>query len=131
VWSYPCCPPRAASFETDLPGEKTNIDRGKECDCQGRTHNQHNRRRSIKKARARLDRRLNDMSSFLFHNRFQVCPSITTDGRTICSGTQKLNRANWSKGQHQRRWSTPFCQAEIDGGSASKCPSIWTIGVTS
>jgi len=82
-------------------------------------------------ARARLDRRLNDMSSFLFHNRFQVCPSITTDGRTIRSGTQKLNRANWSKGQHQRQWSTPFCQAEIDGGSASKCPSIWTIGVTS
>ena len=56
MWSYPCCPPRAASFEADLPGEKTNIDRGKECDCQGRTHNQHNRRRSIKKTRARLDR---------------------------------------------------------------------------
>jgi hypothetical protein len=49
VWSYPCCPPRAARFEADLPGEKTNIDRGKECDCQGRTHNQNNRRRSIKK----------------------------------------------------------------------------------
>ena len=78
MWSYPCCPPRAASFEADLPGEKTNIDRGKE--IVSRTHNQHNRRRSIKKARARLDRRLNDMSSFLFHNRFQVCPSIQPMG---------------------------------------------------
>ena len=131
MWSYPCCPPRAASFEADLPGEKTNIDRGKECDCQGRTHNQHNRRRSIKKpARASTAVSTICPASF-FHNRFQVCPSITTDGRTIRSGTQKLNRANWSKGQHQRQWSTPFCQAEIDGGSASKCPSIWTIGVTS
>ena len=77
MWSYPCCPPRAASFEADLPGEKTNIDR-------------------------------NDMSSFLFHNRVQVCPSIATDGRTICSGTQKLNRANWSKGQHQRQVEHSF-----------------------
>ncbi len=28
-------PSRAANFEAGLPGEKTNIDRGKECDCGG------------------------------------------------------------------------------------------------
>src|SRR6266849_2518787 len=39
-----------------LAREKTNVDYGKECDRQARTHNQHNRRRSIEKARSSLDR---------------------------------------------------------------------------
>ena len=50
-----------------LPREKTNVDQGKESNCQARADNQHNQRRSIEKARSRLDRRLDDVSSFFVH----------------------------------------------------------------
>ncbi len=121
-------PSRAANFEAGLPGEKTNIDRGKECDCQGRTHNQHNRRRSIKKARARLDRRLNDMSSFLVHNASRSALYRNPWAHNM------FRHAKFKIGPTGRKDSTSGGGAltgEIDGGSASKCPSIWTIGVTS
>jgi hypothetical protein len=50
-----------------LPREKNNVDQGKESNCQARADNQHNQRRSIEKARSRLDRRLDDVSSFFVH----------------------------------------------------------------
>jgi hypothetical protein len=76
-----------------LPHEKTNVDRGKKSNCQTRTDNQHNQRRSIENARSRLDRRLDDMSSFLVHKLLpRVRPCITTGGRKIGSGAQKLIR---------------------------------------
>lgn len=49
----------------DLPREKTNVDQGKESNYHARTDNQHSQRRSIKKARPRLNRRLDNMSTFL------------------------------------------------------------------
>jgi hypothetical protein len=54
-----------------LVRKKTNVDYSKECDRQARTHNQHNRRRSIEKTRSCLDRRPDGMSSLL-HKMLQV-----------------------------------------------------------
>jgi hypothetical protein len=47
--------------------EKPNVDRGKESDDQACADDQHNQRRSIEKARSRLDRCLDHLSIFFVH----------------------------------------------------------------
>jgi hypothetical protein len=75
-----------------LPRKKNNVEQSKESNCQAGTDDQHNQRRSIEKARSRLDWRLDDMSSFFVH---KIDPwvesSITTDGCKIGSRGDAVN----------------------------------------
>src|ERR1700730_311530 len=64
-----------------LTAQKPDIEHGKHSNHQARTDNQHNQRLSIEKASPRLDRRLDDMSSFLVH---KTAPRYPKAARELC-----------------------------------------------
>src|ERR1700738_2658567 len=64
-----------------LTAQKPDIEHGKHSNHQARTDNQHNQRQSIEKASSRLDRRLDDMSSFLVH---KIAPRYPKAARELC-----------------------------------------------
>jgi hypothetical protein len=61
--------------------KKTDIEHGKHSNHQARTDNQHNQRRSIEKASSRLNRRLDDMPSFLVHKTVPSYPKAARELR--------------------------------------------------